>query len=420
MNRSNYLFNELSWHSVQEQQLRGMTSAIQAMAADQFLKTPVADLATYFQEKFQVAIPVLSHDAIEVDQREIQIDVSNDHNRMIFDRSRPFFVTGTEVVVEVPFSGEAAAFRIQPSTYGMNPPIGEVAGSRLILRISGQGLTEQGVRTAIESALKSIDGYLDTLRSNAAVLMGQLKHSVGPAVEARRQKLLADRNLVGNLGFRMKARPDAARTFPAPEVRRNLQPTLPPTSSSPFKPEPALEPSDYEHILSVMQDMTEVMERAPAAFTTMDEETLRSHFLVQLNGHYGGQATGETFNFEGKTDILVRSGGKNIFIAECKFWSGPKKHTETIDQLLGYTAWRDTKTAVVVFNRNRDFTKVLRAIDETSRAHPHFKRAIAGSAETMFRYVFSHRDDASRELYLTVMAFDVPHPNDGTSIPGGA
>ena len=56
--------------------------------------------------------------------------------------------------------------------------------------------------------------------------------------------------------------------------------------------------------------MAQVMERSPSAFSTMDEESLRSHFLVQLNGHYEGQATGETFNYEGKTDILIRSEGK--------------------------------------------------------------------------------------------------------------
>jgi hypothetical protein len=71
--------------------------------------------------------------------------------------------------------------------------------------------------------------------------------------------------------------------------------------------------------------MVHVMERSPSAFHHMDEEALRTHFLVQLNGHYEGQATGETFNYEGKTDILVRSGDRNIFIAECKFWGGPKK-----------------------------------------------------------------------------------------------
>jgi len=44
-----------------------------------------------------------------------------------------------------------------------------------------------------------------------------------------------------------------------------------------------------------------VLERSPKAFAHMEEEHLRDQFLVQLNGHYEGQATGETFNAEGKT-----------------------------------------------------------------------------------------------------------------------
>lgn len=57
------------------------------------------------------------------------------------------------------------------------------------------------------------------------------------------------------------------------------------------------------------------MELSPHAFLEMDEEALRSHFLVQLNGVYEGAATGETFNFQGKTDILIRKDGKNVFAA---------------------------------------------------------------------------------------------------------
>lgn len=85
--------------------------------------------------------------------------------------------------------------------------------------------------------------------------------------------------------------------------------------------------------------MVAVMERSPKAFSGMSEEDLRQHFLVQLNGHYEGQATGETFNFDGKTDILVRVDRKNIFIAECKFWRGPESFSQALDQLLGYATW---------------------------------------------------------------------------------
>jgi hypothetical protein len=239
-------------------------------------------------------------------------------------------------------------------------------------------------------------------------LNAQIRSLAHAEIEQRRSKLLKDRNLLGDLGFKIKTRDGEARTYNAPEVRRRLIPSLPAASSAPYKPEPTLANADYDHILSVIQNMVHVMERSPSAFTSMDEESIRSHFLVQLNGHYEGQATGETFNYQGKTDILIRSEGKNIFIAECKFWSGPKKLTETIDQLLGYSSWRDTKVAVIVFNRNKDFSKVLESIQETAKAHTNLKRQVTVNSETMFRYVFAHKDDSNRELLLTVMAFDVP------------
>lgn len=97
---------------------------------------------------------------------------------------------------------------------------------------------------------------------------------------------------------------------------------------------------------------------------------MRFLFLVPLNGHYEGAATGETFNYDGETDILIRVDGRNIFIAECKFWNGPKKLIDTINQLLGYMAWRDTKTAIILFNKNKSFSEVLEKIAATAAQHP--------------------------------------------------
>ncbi|MEK0326199.1 MAG: hypothetical protein QQN63_10905 [Nitrosopumilus sp.] len=139
----------------------------------------------------------------------------------------------------------------------------------------------------------------------------------------------------------------------------------------------------------------------------MGEEDLRQHFLVQLNGQYEGQATGETSNFEGKTDILIRIENKNVFIAECKFWRGPESLKKTIDQLLGYTTWRDTKAAILIFNRDREFSTVLQKIPEVVKQHQNFKREISQD-ETNFRYIFGHPDDMNREIIMTVMAFEVP------------
>jgi len=91
---------------------------------------------------------------------------------------------------------------------------------------------------------------------------------------------------------------------------------------------------------------------------------------------YSGQATGETFNAHGRTDILIRVDGKNIFIAECKFWKGGEYLVEAIIQLLGYTSWRDTKTAILIFNRNKNLSAVLTQIPEIFKKHPNFKKQV--------------------------------------------
>ena len=106
--------------------------------------------------------------------------------------------------------------------------------------------------------------------------------------------------------------------------------------------------------------------------------------------------------------IMHRVKGKNIFIAECKFWQGPKSLFKTIDQLLGYASWRDTKTAVLLFNRKVRFSTVLDKIPDTVSNHPCFKRKVSVTGETVFRYIFHQPADTNRELVLTVLAFDVP------------
>ncbi|TGG90710.1 MAG: hypothetical protein ERJ67_10160 [Aphanocapsa feldmannii 277cV] len=132
----------------------------------------------------------------------------------------------------------------------------------------------------------------------------------------------------------------------------------------------------------------------------MKEEWIRDIILVNLNGHYEGNATSETFNNQGKTDILIRENGKNVFIAECKFWKGEKGLLDTIDQLLGYLTWRDTKAALILFSKKRDFTQVLANIEEGVPKHGNFKRQLDKINDTHIRYLFKQKNDSHKDLYL--------------------
>jgi hypothetical protein len=285
------------------------------------------------------------------------------------------------------------------------------AGERVLVHfVRDVQLSSSQVEANIDGFVSEIEKHLGWLGNSATAWNTQLPIKVTNELTARRTKLIADRTATASLKFKIRERTGATRTYAAPEIKRKVAPTLPPVSSKPWKPEPVLEMSLYEHILKSITDAAMTWEHSPAAFASMGEEDLRTQLLFHLNGHFEGQGTAETFNKDGKTDILIRSNGKNIFIGECKFWGGAKILTETIDQLLGYTSWRDTKVAIIIFNRNKNFTAVLNQIRATVEAHPNCKQFLSRSSETQLRFQFTQRDDPEREMTLTVMAFDVPQP----------
>src|SRR6266542_2875840 len=170
------------------------------------------------------------------------------------------------------------------------------------------------------------------------------------ALQRRRDSFIKVTKSLTDLGIRIRRRDDAPETYKALVERRKL-PIRRPGSSQQNPRQAPLPMEEYEHIIYVMTSMALVMERSPHAFEAMGEEHIRVHFLVQLNGQYEGQATGETFNLEGKTDILIRIKNQNIFVAECKFWKGKEQFLEAIEQLFAYLTWRDTKPAIILLNK---------------------------------------------------------------------
>lgn len=402
------LFRSYELNSVLAKQEQKMSDEVASLSEDQVLNTSPHDLCKYFVEQFTVEPIVIDESDIEIDYSDVQIDVSRRIEYMAFDRNEPVFVTGTKLTFFVPFSGDAMLLKCRPSTFNFNSPSGEVRNNLLVFVYERTTQDVSAIAETFEQDRKNVKKYLGWIARDVGQFNANIEGKVSQYITARREKLLQDRGLVERLGFPLRRRKQVPTTFVTPKVKKRIIPQRPSTSVDPFEPEPALGMDDYDHILSVLSNMVDVMERSPKSFKGMNEEGLRTHFLVHLNGHYEGQATGETFNYEGKTDILIRVDSRVIFIAECKFWTGPSGMKNTIDQLLGYTSWRDTKTAILVFNRDREMSTVLSRIPEVVRKHPSYKADGTYDSETGFRYVFGHCNDTNRELTLTVLVFDVP------------
>jgi hypothetical protein len=384
---------------VSEGHARAATNAVQQINPDVLLNTPTDDLLASLVEEHSITPPVIKRDEAYIDgPHEVEI-------RKI-DYGSEVTVPGTLVALVVPFEGEPRMFYINPNRWGHSIRA-QFDRNNIILAMRDRELKAERVNKELGKRLDEIEEFLEQQRDFAKRHREMLPQRLRPLIEERKRKLLADRQMVSGLSFPIRERKDTPKTYTAPVVRKKLEMTRPATTQ-PFVPEPVLDEANYRAILDIIQSMTMVMERSPTAFASMGEEDLRQHYLVQLNGHFEGAASGETFNYQGKTDILIRERDRNIFVAECKFWGGEKAFLATVDQLLGYLSWRDTKAAVIVFNRNKHFSGVLETIEAALSKHPHCKKGPTKKCETEFRCVFGNPSDHNREIIVTVLAFNIP------------
>jgi hypothetical protein len=158
------------------------------------------------------------------------------------------------------------------------------------------------------------------------------------------------------------------------------------------------------------------MEQLPSTYQGREEEDIRDYLLTVLSSHFEN-ATGETFNVRGKTDIYVRDSATLILIGECKYWSGRSDFLKTIDQVLSYLTWRDSRAAIFMFVRNKNLGPVL---DEIKAAAPQHRCCVATEPEMTegwYPFTFHMAEDSTRSVRLAIQCFHFP---PGTSQPDGA
>jgi hypothetical protein len=140
----------------------------------------------------------------------------------------------------------------------------------------------------------------------------------------------------------------------------------------PLPLEPVISDEMYEDIIGTLRSTAVDMERSVATYVDMGEEDLRQVILLPLSNVYCGQATAETFNSEGRADVLLRWDGKNVFVGEMKIWSGEKAFADAIQQLFRYATWRDVGLALIVFVKQKGLASVIAAAKKTLEGADYF------------------------------------------------
>lgn len=401
--------------------LREDCKAVVLDASEKTLLHADADAwAAQLAREFFVDPVVLDSDRIEAeDLGEIQVDVSKDRARAISDPSRPFLVPGRKVVVHLPFSGDGTLLRVHGSQMSMNPPRAAIGEGEVLLTFEYPSDRRPAIKDETDRLVAAIDRYVGWQRTEIERHNAELAAFARDVIEHRRQRVLADRDHLDGLGIPVRAADSAPTTYAAPGIARRPSPiqkrTASPDTVVPMHP--TLVGEFYEHILSVVGAMARGMERNPGDYASWTEEQLRDSLLVMLNSHYEGQATGETFNGSGKTDIIVRSEDRNVFVAECKWWSGAtalaaseRAEPSALDQLLSYATWRDAKLALVVFVGRQGIDRVLAAAKDALAAHPAFERWTQSRREGELCCRVRMSGDEDRSADLAVVFVHLPRP----------
>ncbi len=405
----NYLFRNYELYSILNSKIQDMKRKIDEENPDYLINVNFDEYLTYICNEFKLTTPTIDEENITINKQVQKVERYNDFYTSIG------YVDGVALWILIPYTGDKDLFLARPSAYTTGFPQAGINNEYIVIELglSMREVEEYNVKELIQHELKLIHIYLGYIQKDLEKYNKRLKDEAKEYIKYKIENSNKINNMLISLPYKLIKNENAQLTYKVPNVERKIQFQKPKINKKNMTPEPELETKKYDEIIEICSNMAKVMERSPKAFANMGEEDLRTHFLVQLNGQYEGQATGETFNSNGKTDILIRNDNQNVFIAECKFWKGKKVFLATIDQLLGYVTYRDTKTAIFVFVKNKDFTKVCEDIKSVTAEHSNFVKYIDSyktpKDTSAFRCEFKNKNDEEKHFYITVMAFCIPH-----------
>lgn len=408
------LFSKADLDSVLRSHFQQIQSKIDSIPKDQFLVSSDEDLINHIRDSLWIDHLEIQEDSMEMDQNEIKVDVSRDRDRNPFQDRGPIYIDGIRVTVTIPFTGDAELWMLCTSSWQSVFPRGNIRRSGtenigyldiIIERPSDEG--PEKIKRILDDNLKSIRFYLSSQKSQIESQNANLLEKIRQAIQHRRGRIKAHEGIAEALNIPLKRKEGAPEIKQIPIKRKIVRP-LPPPPKSGYISEPGISNGDYEHILSVIRHEGRTFESTPKTYSVHDEEEMRDIILAHLNGHYKGEATGETFRRTGKTDIRIEDKDRAAFVAECKMWRGSKELKEAIDQLIGYLTWRDCKACMIIFNKkNAKFSELLDKVPAVFVSHPGLKKDFGQQAAGEWSYTFISDEDEMRYILIHVFLFNL-------------
>ena len=307
-----YLFSGTDLSNYLRRQQDELVREVKRLSPSCLVNRKLGSLAARLADKFALEPITLRRRDIFISKRsDSQVDTRKKTTPAV--RQNGSIDRSLTVIVEfvVPFDGEPFLLQTKPAVFRKHLPRAQVVGQELRFRYRRSDHNEQAMKADFERDFESVHYHLKSSAAQTTQFNESLKAVARRLLEDRRDRVLKDKALLERLRATVTVT-DTPTPLPTLRIKPEITSVWKPVRKVGAFEAALLTDQHYDHILGVIGHLAIAMERTPRAFRRMREEDLRDHILSVLNAQYEAQATGETFNVGGKTDILVRINGRNV------------------------------------------------------------------------------------------------------------
>ena len=397
------LFCDHDFLDLKREKMEEMKDEISSLTSEELNENSTDSLSIIFSSKYTPS-QIHLYDVIKEDVGQVEKEVENRSGIPSLGRGTPTRKY-ERLEVKLQFDGDKELFRYKPSSYNFNPPLYDNLGSSEVVkyfdyRTGNRDAEEVGeeLRSDIESWKKDVRSWVENLNSDIRQMREKAETKARSAIERRQGEVETKTEVLDELGVETEG--SGGQGFVVPDKKRSIELPKPADSSSPS----IIPDNHYLEILSLIDDLGVNIEQSADTVRDLDEESLRDIFLIGINSHYAGIAQGESFNRSGKTDILLPYENRNLFVAECKFWSGQAQFIDAMDQLLGNLTVRDSHACLMMFSRRSRFNEIQEKAREAAKSHERFETELPDHND---HDVFRFQIDSGTPVQVAVKVFDL-------------
>lgn len=398
-----------------EARINLLKKEINQLSKNEILNIEETSYIDYLEDKYSLE-PLCVYRDNEVIHEPTQIskEVENPYDSARYGiYGHKMIYEGYRIEVSYPFSGDAILFNVCPNSFTIGGAYAELKVNELnntlslIFEVWDQN-AEQFTHNKQSAFEHQVSHYL-SINPEVLDFNDKIRQQAQLEFKHAKDKCLAENKFFHAINVQPCVDTPIKITVPTIQKKRTPKPNV---VSRKYETYPSMSNEMYEDIIAEIYKCGQSIERKPLLYIGKDEESLRDMLLLRLECRYDNvTATGETFNYGGKTDICLKdaASGANLFIAECKFWHGTKAMHNAINQLFErYLTIRDTKVALIFFAKGDNFTSVLESIKKELPTHKLFVKYSGERAESSFSYIFHLPADDTKPIYLEVMIFHLP------------